>query len=95
MSPNAIRILDVTYLVILFVALVVLTIGFMAILGIHDLDLTRMSNPWGLVAILLGTEGIQIVVNREYANRIRDLEDRVGNCSKSPVDSTETPLESN
>lgn len=81
------------YLIEIFFSIVVMTIGTMAMLGLNDLDLTRMSNPWGLMTVMLGAEGLILAALHDHLSRIQEIERTLE--SKYPDSAKETGQESN
>ena len=68
------KILDAVHILVMGVGVYLTVIGILTICGFVDLDLSQMSNPDGLIAILVGTTGISVYTDRELRRRIHDLE---------------------
>lgn len=77
----------------MFISIVIMTIGMMEIAGIDTLDFSGIENPWGVIMVLVGATGFIFTILHDHDVRLYDLERKM--WSKQPDSATETGQESN
>ena len=76
----------------MFISMVIMTIGMMEIAGIDTLDFSGIKNPWGVIMVLVGAVGFIFTILHDHDARLYDLEREI--WSKQPDSETETGQES-
>ena len=77
----------------MFISIVIMTIGMMEIAGIDTLDFSGIENPWGVIMVLVGAAGFIFTILHDHDVRLYNLEREI--WSKQPDSATETGQESN